>query len=95
MYTAYTYVQIYVISFAKTCHFHTLWQGTVFIVNKYIAPSINQLLTSTALPKVDRSVFLRVVSEICQMFMSAQVSTECHLLAYTGSHLAGNHHPTG
>ena len=27
------------------------------------------------------------------MFTSAQVSIECHWLACTGNHLAGNHHP--
>ena len=53
--------------------------------------SINKLIASTPLPNVDRSAF----AEACQMSTNARVSIECHWLACTGSHFAGNHHMTG
>ena len=40
-------------------------------------------------------LLLRLVSEACQTSMSARVFIECHWLACTGNHLAGNHHMTG
>ena len=39
-------------------------------------------------------LFLRLVSEACQMSMSAQMFSECHWSACTNSHLAENHHLT-
>ena len=55
-------------------HLRTLWQRTVFIINRYVPPSIHQLIASTPLPNFDGNAF----SEAYQMSMSA---IECPLNA--------------
>ena len=62
--------------------------------HQLISPSINELITITSMPKVNCSAFTEIFSKAYQMSMSAQVPTECHWLACTCSHLAGNYHPT-
>ena len=58
------------------------------------APLINWLIATTPLWLIYGLLFLRFVSEACKISMSPQMSFECHWLACTGSHLAGNHLPT-
>ena len=63
----------------KPCWFWVRWSHVV------------SMIIDAPLPKVTGVLLLRPVSEACQMFMSARVPIECHCLACTGSHLAGNH----
>ena len=59
-----------------------------------IDTSINKLTNYHNTSAKSSLIYLRSISEACQMSTSVWVSIECHRSACTGSHLAGNHHPT-
>ena len=83
-----------VIRFAKTLHLRTPCKEQL---SSSMDSSINKIsnYTSTYGQMLMGLLMLMRVSEVCQTSMSARVSIECHWLACTGSHLAGNHHTTG
>jgi len=47
------------------------------------------------MPIVHKAAFLLLISQVCQMSMSAWVALKYPWCAWTGSHLAENHQMTG
>ena len=67
---------------------HTMAMNTFHC--QWIAPSINDVTNyqyTMHCQMVMGLLLLRLISQACQMSMSAQVSIECHCSACTGSHL--------
>ena len=83
----------FVTGLSKTHRIRTQWQTIISLpITSYINKLTNFHNTTV---KVDWSAFLRLASEVCQMFTNVLMFIdEYHSLAFTVSHLAGNHHPT-
>ena len=91
------YYPVLVCNISNDYMWHTLPKPAIYAhygKEQFSSPiSINKLTNyQYTSAKLMGLLLLRLVSEACQTSMSAQVSIECHWLACTGNHLAGNHH---
>ena len=66
----------------KPPHMHTMAKNGFYLLPWHYCQKLLSML------------LLKIVFEVCQIFMSARVSTESHWLVCTGSHFAKGHYPT-